>query len=67
MAENGQSDKNTEDEDDDSLALNLGILKLHMTGQLVKTLTPFIGWSMVFLAIAYAICLVIGAIRNGTT
>ncbi len=66
MTENGQSDKTREDEDDDSLAVNLGLLKLRMTGQLVKTLTPFIGWSMVFLAIAYAISLVIGAIRNGT-
>jgi len=67
MSENDKQhnkpDKN--DDSDDTFSVNLGVLKAHMTGQLVKTLVPYLGWCMIVMAIAYAACLVIGAFRNG--
>lgn len=65
MTEREETEKHSDDENDDTLDLNLGVLKVRMTGQLIKTLTPFMGWSLVFIALAYAVCLVIGALHNG--
>lgn len=65
MTDGEKSQQKSDDENDDQVALNLGVLRINMTGQLVKTLTPYIGWSMVFMAIAYAVALVIGALQDG--
>lgn len=56
------------DNQDETLDVNLRQLSFRLTGALVGkfvlALAPYFGWSMVFLAIAYAIKLVLGEMHN---
>lgn len=57
------------DNDDDTMDLNLREMRFHVTGgrvgELAMALVPYIGWSMVFLAVAMAIKMIVGEVNDG--
>ena len=53
-----------QDDQDDSLSLSLGILNLRLTGKMLAIFLPYGGAALIIMAIAYAITVVIGAIRQ---
>jgi len=56
--------KDDDDESEDSLSLSLGVLKLRLSGDHLGSFLPWIGWSVIILAIAYAVSLIMGS-RSG--
>jgi hypothetical protein len=61
--ENNEHGHKQEDQDD-SLSLSLGILNLRLTGKMLAIFLPYGGAALVIMAIAYAITVVIGALRQ---
>lgn len=53
-----------QDDQDDSLSLSLGILNLRLTGKMLAIFLPYGGAALIIMAIAYAITVVIGALRQ---
>lgn len=56
--------KKQNDDQDDSLSLSLGVLNLKLTGKMLAVFLPYGGASLIIMAIAYAITVVIGALRQ---
>jgi len=54
--------KHEKDDDDDSLTISLGIVKMRLTGAMLKTFLPYAGWALLIMAVAYGATVVIGAI-----
>jgi len=57
--------KDDDDESEDSLSLSLGVLKLRLSGDHLGSFLPWIGWSVIILAIAYAVSLIMGSRNSG--
>lgn len=53
-----------QEDQDDSLSLSLGILNLRLTGKMLAIFLPYGGAALIIMAIAYAITVVIGALRQ---
>lgn len=49
-----------------SLSINLGVMKLHLSGKSVSQLTPWIGALILVMGISAAVCAVIAAWGNVT-
>lgn len=56
--------KNNNDDQDDSLSLSLGVLNVRLTGKMLAVFLPYGGAALIIMAIAYAITVVIGALRQ---
>ena len=56
--------ENKKDEQDDSLSLSLGVLNVKLTGKMLAVFLPYGGAALIIMAIAYAITVVIGALRQ---
>ena len=52
------------DDQDDSLSLSLGVLNVKLTGKMLAVFLPYGGAALIIMAIAYAITVVIGALRQ---
>ena len=52
------------DDDDDSLTISLGVLKMRLTGAMLKTFLPYAGWALIIMAAAYGATVVIGAMAK---
>lgn len=56
--------KKQNDDADDSLSLSLGIVNMKLTGKMLAIFLPYGGAALIIMAIAYAITVVIGALRQ---
>ena len=55
---------NTEnDDDDDSLTISLGIVKMRLTGKMLGTFLPYTGWALIILSVAYAVTVIWNSIK----
>ncbi len=59
-----QQNEHKPDDQDDSLSLSLGVLNVRLTGKMLAVFLPYGGAALIIMAIAYAITVVIGAIRQ---
>lgn len=65
MTDENKSD-NQRDDDEDSMSLSLGFFKMQLSGAHLGQFLPWVGWTLIILAVAYAISLLMESYNNGS-
>lgn len=58
--------KGEEQDEDDSMSLSLGFFKMKLSGAHLGQFLPWVGWTLIILAVAYAISLLMESYNNGS-